>query len=80
MQEWKAPESNILSPSLMFDSSRTKCCFGGFVGFFGGHVVDTSDLMWLGSVVGVAIAITAILALDQWAISYVVPLLTALKA
>ena len=83
MQEWKAPESNKLSPSLVFDSLSTKRCFGGFVGFFGGQVVDTGVLRWLdcsgGRVVEVAIVVTAIVVLDQRAISYVVALLPALK-
>ena len=42
-------------------------------------MVDTSDLRWLGSVVGVTIVVTAIVVLGQRAISYVVPLLAALK-
>ena len=84
MQEWKAPDLIKLSASLVFDSSHTKRCFGGFVGFFGGHVVNTSDLRGLdgsdGRVVEVAIVVTAIVVLDQRAISYVVPLLATLKA
>ena len=48
-------------------------------------MVDTGDLRWLdcsgGRVVEVAIVVVAAIAvLDQWAISYVVPLLTALRA
>ena len=61
------------------DSSRTKRHFGGFVGFFGGHVVDTGVLRWLdcsgGRVVEVPIVV-----LGQRAINYLVPLLATLKA
>ena len=84
MQEWKALESNKLSASLLLDSSPTKRRFRGFVGFFGGHVVDTSNLRWLycsdGRAVEVPVVVATIVVLDQRAISYVVPFLAALKA